>query len=447
MRQITKIIISGYMILFTTLVHAIDLEVDILNSSYKALPIVISDFYTDAKSKPIYNKIKDIIAYDLNNSGAFDLRFTATPLIKTNINLQDSLNEFNIDTYKHYYTVIVGKITDNQKQDYYLIEVAILKNDGTFLKKFGYRLFKNNIKQDLVRIARDISNEIYTTNLAIEGYFTSSLLFANGNRLVISDYDGTNQELVVKAKGKVLSPSFSHDGKMIVYADFFEGKSAIYIYDMYFKKNIKLADFDGISLSPKFARDDSKVVLSISKDGVTNIYEVLLDEKHIKKLTHDNAISIPGNYTEDTKSLVFNSDRSGSPKIYIFDTNSASIDRISKEEGSYYNPSFAHKLNLILFTKILRGKFKIGVLAKSGKEKIVSQDIAAESPSWLIDDRHIIYQYAYKKNQNGNVLYAFYIMDLLSGYKLKIQPEVDSQDPRLSSGVIFTKKISAKYFF
>ena len=44
-------------------------------------------------------------------------------------------------------------------------------------------------------------------------------------------------------------------------------------------------------------------------------------------------------------------------------------------------------------------------------------------------------------------LYSFYIMDLLSGYKMLIKPSKDSQDPSISNGVVPTKKISAKYYF
>ena len=42
----------------------------------------------------------------------------------------------------------------------------------------------------------------------------------------------------------------------------------------------------------------------------------------------------------------------------------------------------------------------------SGQEKILTSDTFAESPSWLSDGRHIIYQYAYGKSGRKN-LYSF----------------------------------------
>lgn len=444
--KIKKVFLIIVFCTYSFIANAFDLEVDVLSNDYQPISLLISDFYVDKKSEKIYNSFKKIISEDLNNSGVFDLRFSYDQIIVSNIDFKNIFEEIDLYPYNHYQYIVVGKIIALEDKKVYSIELSLLNSNGVSLKNVGYKLPFNYKKQDIDQFAHDISNEIYEGVLEVKGYFSSSLIFVSGNKLIMSDYNGENQHVLLKTKGTILAPVFSNDGKMIVYVDFFEGRSVIYIYDILLKKTIKLANFKGLSLSPMFSNDDKKIIFAIANGGSTHIHQVSIEEGKLSKVTEGYSINMPGNFSPNNDYIVFNSDRAGAPKIYTYHTGKKTLRKISKEVGSYYTPSFSNNSNLILFTKIHNRKFNIGLLSMSGKEKILTSDTLAESPSWLSDGRHIIYQYAYGKQGRKN-LYSFYIMDLLSGYKMLIKPSKDAQDPNLSNGVIPTKKISAKYYF
>ncbi len=425
---------------------AFDIEVDVLNDDYQPISILISDFYLDKKSEKLYDSMKKIITKDLKNSGVYDVRFSYNQIVVNNIDLKNVFSETDLHPYNHYQYIIIGKILYLEEEKVYNIEISILNANGRSLKSFGYKIASSHKKTEMIQISHDISNEIYETSLEVKGYFTSSLLFVSGNKLIMSDYDGENQTVLVTSKGTILSPSFSNKGSLIVYVDFYEGRSVVYLYDVYFKKSMKLANFKGLSLSPIFSNDDKRVIFSIANGGSTHIYQGFIEEGRLLKVTEGYSINMPGNFSQNDRYIVFNSDRAGSPKIYIYDTENNSLNKISKSTGAYYTPSFASNSNLILFTKIVNRQFNIGLLSMLGKEKILTSDVLAESPSWLSDGRHVVYQYVYGKSGKTN-LYSFYIMDLLSGYKMEIKPAKDSQDPSMSNGILPIKKISAKYYF
>lgn len=443
MRQLFLVMIFC---LYSLVSNAFVLEVDVLSSNYQPISLLISDFYLDDKAKKVYKSIKKIITDDLNNSGVFDLRFSYDQIVVSNIDFRNIFSEIDLYPYNHYQYIVVGKIISLKNEKVYNIEISVLNSNGLVLRNIGYKLPYSYKKQDISQFAHDISNEIYEGILDIKGYFSSSLLFVSGNKLIMADYDGENQIVLLKTKGTILAPVFSNDGLMIAYVDFFEGRSAIYLYDTILKKNIKLANFQGLSLSPMFSNDDKKIIFSIANNGSTHIYQASIDDGKIDKITSGYSINMPGNFSFDNKYIVFSSDRTGSPKIYIYNIKNKSLRKISKEMGSYNTPYFSYNSNLILFTKIHNREFNIGLLSISGKEKILSSDTLAESPFWLSDGRHIIYQYVYEKRGTKN-LYSFYIMDLLSGHKMLIKPSKDSQDPSISNGVVPNKKISAKYYF
>ncbi|MCL2567650.1 MAG: DPP IV N-terminal domain-containing protein [Alphaproteobacteria bacterium] len=441
-----KLFLGIILVVCTQGLQAFDLEVDVLSEDYQPISLLVSDFYVDDNSERIYESLKAVFSRDIKNSGVFDLRFSYEQILSSNADLKNALDEIDLYPYNHYQYIVVGKINYAAENKTYNIELSILNSQGNILRNVGYNVKAAANRKEITRIGHDIANEIYESSLGIKGYFTSSLIFVDGNKMIMSNYDGEDMETLVKTRGTIFAPSFSYDGKMIVYADFFEGHSEVYFYDIYFKKVMKLANFKGLSLAPSFSRDNKKIILAVANEGSTHIYEINLQNGTISKLTGGYSINIPGNYSLGDKYIVFNSDRAGSPKIYTLDTGDKIVNRISKGVGNYYTPSFSPNSNLILFTKIASGDFQIGLLSLSGSEKIVAKDTLAESPVWLVDGRHIIYQYAYKKISNRH-LYSFYIMDLLSGHKLLINPTGDAQDPSLSFGVIPTKKISAKYYF
>lgn len=449
MNNITKIIklIVGVWLLSASYLYGVNIEVDVLNENYTPVSILIVNFYTTDKTNQYFQKIKNIISQDLEESGAIEPRFTDSNIINnyTDFSENEDLKDL-ISEYSRYSSITLGKITYNESTQLYNITIVIFDSLGNINRKFGYKLSKRDLEDSYSNIAHDIANEIYHTTIDLPGYFLSSLVYAAGNKLMMADYNGKNPEVLVKTKERVMSPIISPDGNSILYVDFFKGESTIYIYDLYFKKSTQLATFQGLSLAPVFSANGQDILFSIANKGVTHIFRLNLDEKKLHKLTSGYSINLAGNESVDGRYLVYNSDKSGKPEIYLFNNKVKTSTLVSYGEGTYFTPSFSPMGNIILFTKIINRQFVIGLLNLGHQEKLVAKDQAVESPSWLPDGRHIIYQYAYKQ-QKGEAQYGFFIMDLMSGYKIQIQPTKDVRDPQISKEALYMKKINTKYSF
>jgi TolB protein len=130
-------------------------------------------------------------------------------------------------------------------------------NNGTFLNK----------KQKIV----------YT--ITIEKY----------TQVAISNYDGTEFELVTNSTADNFRVSPSPDGLYFVYSSAREKRRDIYLYDFKLKKETRLtADTltdDGTSFSP-----DGKTILFYSnREGNFNIYTMNTDGSNVKRITPNDA--------------------------------------------------------------------------------------------------------------------------------------------------------------
>lgn len=428
--------------LTNTKLLALDVEVDILNNNYTPLPLVMVDFYTDNESQALYDKIKDRVFYNIDRSGVFDIRESKIALINGDVNLLDTA--INISKYTYYNYLITGKML--LKGNYYYIELIIVDifNNKT-LTTIGYKFDAQEISKNTTFVAGELSNYIYRSILGLEGYFNTKLAFVeNKNSLTIANYDGSNKQSLIKSDGQIYGPVFSNNNRYIAYVDFKEGRSQIYIYDLIFNKSILLANLTGLSLAPRFSPDDKNILFSVAHSGVANIYEVDISSQRIKKLTNSYAINLAGGYSFDNNYIVFNSDKTGTPHIYTMDTSGQNVVKVSNTGGAYYTPSFAPNANIILATKIIKSDFFITILSLEGQEKIITKDKYVESPSWLRDGRHVIYQYRYA-GDNKNPLYSFFILDIISGFKLPILQNGNVMDPNYSHNVKMRSSLGSAY--
>jgi TolB protein len=423
------------------LAEKLNIELDVLSENYVPINVLMFDFYADSSSKKLYEKLKNIINFDLNNTGLLELK----TINEEKFNIDFNIKEVNIDLslYEFYKVIMMGKFIE--KNDFYTIEVAFLDtSNNSIIQANGYKISKKDINQQLSLVAHNIADDFYELSTKLKPYFSNSLAFVSDNKLIVSDYDGKNQNVLVKSAGTIYGPQFSNNGQYLAYVESLGGISKIYLYDFYFQKSIKLADFEGLSLSPRFSADSKKLIFSISNKGSANIFELNLETKEVNQLTSHYSINLPGGYVLGDEKIIFYSDRLAASNIFIMDSKGENIKKISGGSGSYFTPTISPIYDIIAFTKIYNKNFYIGLLSLDGREKIISKEIFAESPSWLPDGRHIVYQHIYKKYNKINY-YAITILDIISGAKLQINPTENAMDPVISKNKLLNKKINVKY--
>ena len=117
------------------------------------------------------------------------------------------------------------------------------------------------------------SDKIYEVLLGQKGAFNTKLTYVtvtnneNGDptyRLVISDYDGHNPQVLDNSLDPILSPTWSSDLKKLAYVSFKNNRSEVFIkYPFWGIKDEKLPRFDGIASAPSWHPDGERIALSL----------------------------------------------------------------------------------------------------------------------------------------------------------------------------------------
>ncbi|API86199.1 PD40 domain-containing protein [Francisella uliginis] len=248
--------------------------------------------------------------------------------------------------------VVLTKYTKNSYNNY-TVEVQVLKrNDTSYIQSVTYK----NINVSLMRtLAHKISNYVYKKLTGEQGFFLTKLAYVKVSNpyarygriyeLVISDYDGFNKHTVLRqTDNPIATPSWSADGKDIVYSSYSGGSMGVYELQIATGKVTRLTNFKGINSSPSFSPDDRKIALALSKgySDQTNIYIMNLATKTLKRLTI-NGISTAPKFSPNGRSIVFTSDRgNGRPNIYVAPVNSKypQSSRLSSKIYQGYEPNY-----------------------------------------------------------------------------------------------------------
>lgn len=210
--------------------------------------------------------------------------------------------------------------------------MQILKrNDTSYLQAITYK----NINVSLMRtLAHKISNYVYQKLTGNQGFFLTKLayvkvsnLYARYGRLyelIISDYDGYNKHVVLRqTDNPIATPSWSNDGRYIVYSSYSGGSMGVYTLEIATGKVTRITNYKGINSSPSFSPDGKEIALALSKgySDQTNIYIMNLATKALKRITI-NGINTAPKFSPNGQSIVFTSDREGRPNIYVASVNS-----------------------------------------------------------------------------------------------------------------------------
>ena len=365
------------------------LEVNIIKSKEDSFPIVIAPFEMIGNFKED-SDIAKIIRKNLNMSGQFDAKSTN----------QLTTGPIDFDFYlKHKKDAIVlGKIrqisSNVNHAEIYIYDVLTQKP-----------LYRNKIaftNGALRKTAHALSDVIYYALLGQKGSFNTKLSFVTVNeekngkrkyRLVISDWDGKNQQVIIGSDDPILSPAWSADQRKIAYVSFKNNRSDVFVKYVFQNTNpIKLPKFDGIASSPTWHPDGKSLALTLSKDGNKDIYLYNFDSKKLKRLTTNIAIDTEANFSPDGKSIAFTSNRTGQVQIYIKNLKSGKISRATFEGRYNAKPVFSpNGKDLALIHRV--GKdYRLALLDIASRDlTVLTQNKSDESPYFSPNGGMIIY--------------------------------------------------------
>ena len=394
-----KLLIYQIIILIISLVSSQafseDLRIKINSGQVEPLPIAIANFTgEEGESSKIGMQISTVVSNNLVGSGQFkaieSAAFIAPP---TNPSVRPNFTDWTPLGIKALITGSVKNINDQQIEVEFRLWDVIAETD-----LIGLRLSVNS--KAWRRVAHIISDEIFERLSGDSGYFDTRIVYVAESgpqnnrikRLAIMDQDGENHQFLTDGSFLVLTPRFSPTSQEITYLAYFKNEPRVYIFNLETGQQELLGSFPGMTFAPRFSPSGEKIIMSLAEKGVTDIYTMDLNNQEVKRLTNSPSIDTSPSFSPDGKKIIFNSDRGGTQQLYIMDSNGRNVKRISFGKGRYATPVWAPKGELIAFTKMLKNKFYIGVMAPDGSgERLLAQGYLVEGPTWAPNGRVLMY--------------------------------------------------------
>jgi TolB protein len=388
-----KLLFALLLSLFWLTAAKADLTIEITEGVEGALPIAIVPFGWQGAGRPPVD-ISGVIDADLQRSGRFKTipqgDMLSRPTTADAIQFKDwrALDVENL---------VIGQVRPKGTGGYEIRFQLFDVYKGEQLTGYTIPTTAPNLRATAHRIA----DLIYEKLLGIPGAFATRIAYitstkkADGSQKIdlnIADADGYNPETIVSSTEPLMSPAWSPDGRRLAYVSFEEGRSSIYVQEVYTGKRQKLTSFKGINGAPSWSPDGRKLAMALSKDGNPDIFVYELARKKLRPVTRHYAIDTEPSWSPDGKSLVFTSDRGGKPQIYQVSAFGGPAKRLTFQNSYNASASFSPDGKLLALVTQEDGGYRIAVQdLDSGIMQVLSQGRLDESPSFAPNGGMIIY--------------------------------------------------------
>jgi TolB protein len=265
--------------------------------------------------------------------------------------------------------------------------------------------------KDYRRIAHKFADEIINQFTGVPGIFNTRIAYVStsGGRfkeIHVAHLDGSEKFQVTNNHTINLSPSWTPDGKSVLYTSYKDRNSSLYLFELYSGKEVRMAPRNGRFLGGKVSPDGQFIAATMETGGNSNI--TLLDRNGnlMRSLTESGGIQVSPAWSPDSRQLAFVSDRSGSPQLYVLDVASGKSRRLTYQGNYNTSPEWSPRGDRIAYTGRVGSRFAIFTIAVDGGEprKLTAESADSEDPTWSPDGRFL----AFSSNRAGR--YHLYVM-------------------------------------
>jgi len=213
--------------------------------------------------------------------------------------------------------------------------------------------------------------------------------------IYVMEYDGTNQHRLTAHASIAITPRWSPVDDRIAYTVWRDSGPQIAITSASgVRSSFAQA---GVNSVPSWSNDGKTIVYSSRRDGDSEIYAADADGTNPRRLTNSRGIDVSPFFNPATgRRIVFVSNRSGSPQIYTMSFDGTDVQRVTEDGGDAENPVYSPDGTMIAFAwqKPQSGAFDIFLYHTQTQRftQLTSNSGNNERPTFAPDGKHIAFQ-------------------------------------------------------
>jgi TolB protein len=239
-------------------------------------------------------------------------------------------------------------------------------------------------------VAHTLANDIVQVFTGRAGPFLSRIGFisdrAGGSELWVMDWDGDNPKQLTKHGTIALAPTWSPDGRQMIFTSFLRGTPALFVLTPHEGYLRLLWDKGGVNSSATFSPDGKRIAFASSIDGNTDIYAMSVDGGTPQRLTSARGIDTQPAWAPNGRQIAFTSTRSGSPQIYLMDADGSNVRRLTFDGGFHDEATWTHDGTRLACTTKVENRFQIATIDTiTGEQTVIPGPGNNESPCFSPD--------------------------------------------------------------
>ena len=249
--------------------------------------------------------------------------------------------------------------------------------------------------QDARRMAHRFVDEVILKLTGKRGVFDSQIAYVStgGDRfkeIYFSHLDGTEKRKVTNNRTINLFPSWTRDGKGLVYLSVKTGQWQVFGFDLVANRERRIATSDGRG---QWSPDGKHLATPMMRQGNQDLYLLNRAGHIVERLTTNASIETSPTWSPAGDRIAFASDRHGSSQLYILELATGAITRLTFKNSFNTSPDWSPTGELIAFTGRVSGVNKIFTIRPDGNDQrmITSGRYNDEAPSWAPDGRFIAF--------------------------------------------------------
>jgi len=269
--------------------------------------------------------------------------------------------------------------------------IDLVSGEFAFAKRYRAGISASEV------VAHTLANDLVQVFTGRQGPFLSRIAYISDrtgeSEIWVMDWNGKNKKQLTKHNSLALAPSWSPDGKHLVFTSYLRGTPAIYLLtpqEGYLKL---LWDKGGVNSSASVSPNGRTVAFASSLDGNVDIYTVPIEGGEAQRLTTARGIDTQPSWAPNGRQIAFTSARSGSPQIYMMDADGSNIRRVSFNGFFHDESTWAYDGTRIACTTRDEGNFQIATIdAVTNDRKVIYAPGNNESPCFSPEGSMIAFE-------------------------------------------------------